>query len=100
MPTVDWREEKSEFVVQAICRVLAKTDLADDVRHELGGEALWNALKLFADAVQERMGGTRWSPGLVDLFRTQPAKCEEWLALMQEQNFNTEAYWEKLNKPE
>lgn len=93
MPTADWREEKSEFVVQSICRALAKPDLADDVRHELGGEALWNALKLFADAVQERIGGTRWSPSLVDLFREKPTQCDEWLALMSEPDFTAAEYF-------
>ncbi|WP_407058835.1 hypothetical protein ACJBUE_12700 [Ralstonia syzygii subsp. celebesensis] len=96
MPTAEWREEKSENVVQSICRVLASSDLPQEARHELGSDALWNALKLHADALQERMGGTRWSPGLVDLFREQPAKCNDWLALMQEQDFTAAAYFKEL----
>jgi len=99
MPTAEWREEKSENVVKELCRALASADVPQAVRESLD-VALWDALKLFADALEDRIGGTRWSPGLVDLFRSQPAKCDEWLALMQEQDFNTDAYWEKLNKPE
>ncbi len=96
MPTADWREEKSELVVQAICQVLASPDLPQEARHELGNDALWNALKLYADALQERMGGTRWSPGLVKLFREQPAKCSVWLALMQEQDFTAAGHFKDL----
>lgn len=95
MPTADWREEKSELVVQAICRVLSAESTPQTVRDELSGEALWNALKLFADALQERLGTNeaRWSPGLVDLFRDKPAQCDEWLALMAEPDFSAAAYW-------
>ncbi|WP_287496893.1 hypothetical protein [Pandoraea sp. CB10b_02] len=94
MPTAEWREEKSELVVQAICRVLASPDLPQEARHELGNDALWNALKLHADALQERIGGTRWSSGLVDHFREHPEKCDEFLALMQEQDFTIDVKYD------
>ncbi len=95
MPTADWREEKAEFVVQAICRALTVPDMPQSVRNEIAGEALWNALKLFADAVQERLGTTeaRWSPSLVNLFRDKPEQCDAWLALMSEHEFSVSAYW-------
>ncbi|MCG1054090.1 hypothetical protein KQH49_03565 [Mycetohabitans sp. B5] len=95
MSTADWREEKSEFVVQAICRVLSFPDLPQEARHDLEGEALWNALKLHADALQEQMGGTRWSPELVARFRKQPEKCNDWLASMHEPNFAITGYFDK-----
>jgi hypothetical protein len=90
MPTAEWREEKSENVVLAICRVLAMPDLPQEVRHELGNDALWNALKLHADALQERMGGTRWSPDWVDEFKNSPKKCAELLKRMAEPSFTLE----------
>src|SRR5439155_10891663 len=93
MPTADWRAEKTEWVIQAICRVLASAETPKAVRDELAGEALWNALKLFADALQEQKGGTRWSPSLVDRFREKPAQCDEWLALMEEPDFSTAECW-------
>jgi len=46
MPTPAWREEKAEYVVQSICRVLASPDTPQTIQDELGGVALWNALKL------------------------------------------------------
>lgn len=94
MPTAAWREEKSEYVVQGICRILASTETPELIRGELSG-ALWNALKLYADALCERLGSknTRWSPGLVNLFLSKPGQCDEWLVLMAEPEFTAAAYW-------
>lgn len=97
MPNATWREEKSEFVVKAICQTLESPDLPESVRSALEGEALFNALKLFADAVEERLGSTRgrWSPGLVDAFRNEPGKCDQLLGLMAEPAFSADGYWRK-----
>ena len=92
MPTADWREEKSENVVKKLCRALAFSEIPQEVRSSLEA-AFWDALKLFADALQERTGGTRWSPRLVDLFKNKPAQCDEWLALMEEPDFSAAEYW-------
>ena len=85
--------------MSAICRVLASDKMPETERNDLAGEALWNALKLYADAVQERLDtkDARWSPGLVDLFRSKPEQCEEWLALMTEPEFSAAAYWKSGN---
>lgn len=88
MPTAEWREEKSELVVQTICRVLASPGLPQEARHELGNDALWNALKLHADALQERIGGTRWSPDWVAEFSKSPDKCDALLKRMGEPGFS------------
>lgn len=94
MPTAEWREEKSTYVIEAICRLLASSETPYAVKAELAGEALWNSLKLFADALEERLGGKpRWSPGVVRVFRNEPYRCEEWLALMAEPDFSVEEYW-------
>lgn len=90
MPTADWREEKSKLVVQAICRVLASPELPQEARNDLGNDALWNALKLHADALQERKGGTRWSPDWVAEFSKSPEKCDELLKQMREPGFSLE----------
>jgi hypothetical protein len=97
MPTADWREEKSEAVVKAICRLLASPATPPAIKEELASEVLWNALKLFADALQERLGSekTKWSPGVVNIFREDPSRCEEWLELMSEPDFSADDYWKK-----
>lgn len=41
MPNATWREEKSEFVVKAICQTLQSPDLPESVRFALEGEALF-----------------------------------------------------------
>lgn len=95
MPTAEWREEKSELVVKALCRLLASSETPPAIKEELGG-ALWNALKLFANALEERLGGkTKWSPGVVELFKNEPSRCDEWLALMAEPDFSAAEYWKK-----
>ncbi|MEA9424801.1 hypothetical protein [Aeromonas caviae] len=96
MSTATWREEKAEYVISAICRLLAAEDTPLGIKEELSGEALWNALKLFADAMEERLNSkTRWSPGLVELFRNEPERCKEWLELMAEPDFSAEGYWKR-----
>lgn len=95
MPNAEWREEKAEFVVQSICRVLASSDTPKEIKNELEGEALWNALKLFSHAVEERLGEAKpkWSPALVELFRNNPEQCQQWLEFMSEPGFSAENYW-------
>ncbi len=97
MPNAIWREEKSESVVRAICRLLASDETPPAVKENLAGEALWNSLKLFSDALEERLGSekTKWSPSVVALFRNDPSRCENWLALMAEPDFSAEEYWGK-----
>lgn len=96
MPTAAWREEKSELVVESLCRALTLPDLSEDVKCELG-QALWDALKLYADALEERLNNKegKWSPGLVNLFRAKPQQCKEWLSLMAEDGFDANAYWKQ-----
>lgn len=95
MPTATWREEKSEFVVKAICHALATPGLPEVAREELEGEALSNALKLFAEAVCDRLGSSidRWSPAMVEAFRKEPEKCTQFLELMMEPDFSVAGYW-------
>jgi hypothetical protein len=94
MSTATWREEKSEYVVSAICRLLAAEDTPLSIKEELAGEALWNALKLFADAMEERLNSnSKWSPGLVELFKNRPERCKDWLELMSEPDFSAQSYW-------
>lgn len=95
MPTPAWREEKSEYVVQSICRVLASSDTPQSIRDELSGEALWNALKLFSNALEERLETreTKWSPALVELFIKKPDQCNQWLQFMAEPEFSAKGYW-------
>jgi hypothetical protein len=95
MPTAEWREEKAEAVVLSICRLLASPDTPLSVKDELAGVALWNSLKLFAEALQERLESEdgKWSPGVVDRFREEPARCAELLKLMSEPDFSASAYW-------
>lgn len=97
MSNAAWREEKSEFIVMALCRALNSSDLPEDVRNELEGEALFNALKLFAEAVSDRLGTRhqRWSPALVDAFRKEPEKCEQYIAMMLEPEFAADDYWRR-----
>lgn len=92
MPTPGWRAEKSSKIVRAICRALASAETPDSIRGELR-LALWDALKLFADALDA--AGERWSPGLVDLFISKPDRAEVWLALMTEPDFSASGYWER-----
>jgi len=98
MPTPDWREEKSQYVVESLCRVLAATEISETVRKELQ-HALFNALKILADAIEERVGGARrWSTGLVHLFYGSPELCEQWIMMMKDAEFNAETFlrfWEK-----
>lgn len=95
MPTADWREEKSEIVVKAICRLLESSETPLAVKKELAGAALSNSLKLFTDAVEERLGSkkTKWSPGVVAQFKKDPSRCDEWLALIAEPDFSAAEYW-------
>ncbi len=95
MPTPDWREEKAKYVIQSICKILTSPDTPQVIRDELGGQALWNALKLFTDALEERLGNseTKWSPALVDLFINKPDQCSQWLELMVEPEFSASDYW-------
>jgi hypothetical protein len=97
MPTSEWREEKSEYVIQSICRVLSSPDTSQAVRDELSGEALSNALKLFSDALEGQLDTqvTKWSPALVELFIKKPDQCDQWLQLMAEPDFSAEGYWKK-----
>jgi hypothetical protein len=82
-------------VVKALCRTLSSPDLPKDVRRELEGEALFNALKLFSEAVSDRLGSLRerWSPALVEAFKKEPEKCDQFLELMSEPKFSAEDYW-------
>ncbi|SEN69277.1 hypothetical protein [Nitrosomonas marina] len=100
MPTPDWREEKAKCVIQSICRILASESTPQAVRDELGGQALWNALKLFTEALEERLGSseTKWSPALVKLFISNPDQCDQWLELMAEPDFTASAYWDQNRK--
>ncbi len=93
MPTALWREEKSESVVESLCRALALPDISEDVQRELE-HALWDGLKLYAHALQERLNTPegKWSPGLVNLFRSNPKQCKEWLSLMAEDGFDANTY--------
>ncbi len=97
MPTATWREEKSEYVVKAICQALATPELPEHAREQLEGEALHNALKLFSEAVCDRLGSRldRWSPALVDAFRKEPEKCDEFLQLMMDPELSASGYWRK-----
>lgn len=97
MANASWREEKAASVVESICRVLVSNDLDEDARRELEGEALFNGLKLFAEALGDRLGSnrSRWSPALVEAFRDEPAKCPELLKLMSEPEFSVEESWLK-----
>ena len=97
MPTPDWREEKAKLVIQSICRILTLSNIPQPVREELGGQALWNALKLFSNALEERLGGneTKWSPALVQLFMNKPGQCDQWLELMVEPEFSAGDYWKR-----
>jgi hypothetical protein len=97
MPTPAWREEKSENVVKAICRALTSSELPQSAREILESEALWNSLKLFSNALEERLDSSesRWSPALVELFVEKPSQCNEWLALMSEPDFSAAGYWKK-----
>jgi hypothetical protein len=99
MPTADWREEKSSYVVKALCKAIASQDTPEPIKDRLANEGLWNALKLYADALEERLGTneTKWSPALVELFIKRPEQCDQWLDLMAEPEFSASAYW---NKPE
>jgi len=54
MPTAHWREEKAGRVVEAICRTLASPQTPQTTRDSLA-PALWDALKLLADAIAERL---------------------------------------------
>lgn len=95
MPTPEWREEKAQNVVTSICQILASTNTPQTIRDELGGVALWNALKLFSEALEDRLSSaeTKWSPALVELFRNKPDQCDRWLELMAEPEFSAKAYW-------
>jgi|AntDeeMinimDraft_4_1070355.scaffolds.fasta_scaffold00965_6 hypothetical protein len=90
-----WREEKAGFVAQSICRVLASPETPEDIKHEIGGEGLYNALKLYAEALECRIpsGTTRWSPALVEGFRKEPERCSAFLVLMAEPEFSADEYW-------
>lgn len=94
MPTPEWREEKSEYVIKAICRILASNDLSETIKADLN-EALFHALKLLADAVAERMEDKKpkWSPALVNIFFNQPERCSDWIEFMYEPGFSAEDYW-------
>ena len=96
MPTPEWREEKSEHVVKALCSLLARDDLSEEIRSGIEN-ALWDALKLLANSAEERLGDrqSRWSPALVGVFRDQPDKCSSWLELMYEPNFSAQDYWKQ-----
>ena len=88
---------KAEYVVQSICKILASPDTPQVIRDELGNQALWNALKLFSDALEDRLGsrGTKWSPALVELFINKPDQCNQWLELMAEPEFSAGDYWKQ-----
>lgn len=94
MPTAAWREEKASFVVEELCTILTREHTPEDVKRHVEG-ALGNALKLFADALQERLNTSevKWSPGVVRLFANRPAECSQWLRLMAEPEFSAAAYW-------
>lgn len=96
MPTAAWREEKSAVVVESLCRILALPDIREDLRSEVE-LALWDGLKLYADALQERLNTPegKWSPGLVNLFKNNPSQCKEWLLLMAEDGFDANAYYSR-----
>ena len=96
MPTAVWREEKAEAIVESLCRILTLPDICEDLRYEVE-QALWDGLKLYADALQERLNTDegKWSPGLVNLFKNNPAQCKEWLLLMAEDGFDANAYYSK-----
>lgn len=100
MPTPDWRMEKSAAIITSICHKLSDEDVAPETRDALAGDILWNALKLYADALEEGLesGRTKWSPGVVALFRDYPGRCDEWLTLMAEDEFSAEAYWNDLGR--
>ena len=76
----DWREEKEKCAVQSICRTLASTDIPQTMRDEIGGQALWNTLRLFTEALEERVGSseTKWSSALISLFITEPDQRVGW----------------------
>ncbi|GHB14189.1 hypothetical protein [Modicisalibacter luteus] len=87
MPTPEWRYEKAERVVKALCRGLAEAE-SETLQGELA-VALHDSLKLLCDAIAEETPsrGNVWTPAMVDLFREQPEKCGQWLALLNEPDF-------------
>lgn len=96
MSDATWREEKSEKVVEAICRVLREGGMSDEAKRQIH-IALWNALKLLANAIEDRLSDSRpkWSPALVEIFIEKPDMCANWLKLMYEPEFSAEDYWKK-----
>lgn len=94
MSTASWRAEKSSLVVRSICSLLSSIDTSRPVREELR-IALWDALKLYAEAIEElaKNTNTRWSPGVVRLFTDHPEQCGQWLDLMAEEDFSSADYW-------
>ena len=95
MPTPDWRYEKSESAVKALCRLLASN--LDEQQQADAHIALHEALKLLCDAICS--GDTTrpdlWTPGLVTLFCKQPGECQRWLELLDEPDFKPEYYGQK-----
>lgn len=92
MPTAEWRYEKSERVVKALCCGLIEAD-SESLQGELA-IALHDSLKLLCDAIGEATPsrGNIWTPAMFNLFREQPEKCEQWLALLNEPDFKPAYY--------
>lgn len=99
MPTPEWREEKTEYVVKSICEALIWVEAPEAVRKELQ-HALYHALKILADAIEEQQeGARRWSIGLVDLFYDHPELCEHWLEMMKKPDFDAKSLSENIPGP-
>jgi len=92
MPTLAWQEEKAENAVRSICQSLQSQELPDFARIHLSGQALCDALKLLADAIEQRLGGTRWSTKLVHLFIDSPDLGDQWIEMMKEPGFDAEHF--------
>lgn len=95
-----YRMEKSRLVVETLCRI---RNLTKDVPPEIEGwkndlhrdleYALYNATKLFCDAVSEWGGWEgQWSPKLVKRLCANPEKVDEILSEVQCEEYRDQEY--------
>lgn len=108
MPTPGWRIEKSGNVLKRLCSILKN---CEEIRMAHGGTdlkeefspVLWDASKLYCDAVKEYYlsqegiteavyGIDRWSPDLPKYLADRPEKCEETLEIIFSKEYRDNYY--------
>lgn len=104
MPTPEWRFEKAGNIIRSTCFMIRHTKSIASEGHvdglDLRGhfhQILWDATKLYCDAVRELYGENRyaiatWSPDLPKFLFEHPEECDDSLKIVASEDYRDNYY--------